>query len=112
MTTTQFTVPTGDNFPAALQFTDAFGNIGAAPSGEVPVWAVDNDAILTVDTSADPTGMSAKITTVGPIGVANVIVTDTSLDGTSFITGTLQVTVSAGPVSTLTIVPGTPVVNA
>lgn len=110
MTTTTFSVQTGDNFPATLEFEDTFGNIGAAPSGEVPVWAVDNAAILTV--TSDPTGMNGVITTVGPIGMANVTVTDTSSDGTSVITGELQVTVTAGPVSQMVIVPGTPVVNA
>lgn len=45
---------------------DKFGNVGAALDGPL-VWA--NDAAFTVvDTSADPSGLKAKVTYVGPIG--------------------------------------------
>lgn len=103
MTTTSFSVPTGDSFPATLQFVDSFGNVGVAPSGETPVWASANTQILTVTAAAD--GMSATIVTVGPTGTDNVTVTDGTL------TGILEVTVIAGAVTQITVVPGTPVPN-
>lgn len=101
MSDTTFSLPTGDMFPATLEFVDSFGNPAVAPTGVTPAWAVDNATILTIAPAGD--GMSANISTVGPIGTANVSVTD----GT--ITGTLAVTVTAGPVASITIVPGTAV---
>lgn len=106
MTTTSFSVATGDYFPATLEFVDAFGNKSLSPEGTIPVWSVDNGAILIVTPSAD--GMSANIATVGPVGMANVSVIDTT---TSLaLTGELQVTVETGTVVSINIVPGTPVV--
>lgn len=45
---------------------DKFGNKGAALDGPV-AWAGDTGFVV-VDTSADPNGLKAKITYVGPIG--------------------------------------------
>lgn len=98
MTVSTFTVPTGDSFPASLQFVDAKGNVGAAPAGVVPVWTVDNTAILVVTPSTD--GLTADLVTVGPSGVAKVTVTDGTL------TGELDVTVEAGVIASITVVPG------
>lgn len=107
MTTTQFTVPAGDTFPASLQFVDNFGNIGPAPVGIVPSWAVDNGAVLVITAASD--GLTANIATTGVSGLANVTVTDVTTSLT--LTGVLEVTVEAGAVSQLTVVPGTPVVT-
>lgn len=100
MTDSVFALPTGEQFPVTLQFVDAKGNPAVAPLGVVPTWAVDHPELLTVTPAAD--GLTAVAVTVGPTGVAVVTVTDGN------ITGTLAVTVEAGVITGITVVPGVP----
>ena|ERR1700722_14546794 len=104
MATTTFTVPVGDFFPATLQFVDAFGNIGEAPPGVAPVWTSGNTALMVVTVAAD--GLSANCATVGPAGNVDIAVVDTLTGST--LNGDLQVTITAGPVVGLSVIPGTP----
>ncbi len=106
MTDSVFTVGTGNNFPLSLEFVDAHGNVGVAPAGFTPAWVSDHPELLTVSPNAD---MTASAVTVGPSGVATVTVTDSA---GSALTGTLAVTIEAGVITGVTIVPGTPVANA
>lgn len=103
MTDSVFNLPTGEHFPVTLQFVDAKGNPAVAPLGVVPVWSVDHPELLLVTAAAD--GLTADAVTVGPTGVAIVTVTD----GT--ISGTLAVTIDAGVIAGITVVPGVPVAN-
>jgi hypothetical protein len=90
---------------ATLAFADKEGNAIAAPTFDaVPTWASDTTTILTVNAAAD--GMSAELVTVGPTGNANVTFNGT-VGGVAF-TATLAVTVVAGALASVTIVPGTP----
>lgn len=102
MTTTNFSVPAGDFFPATLEFVDAFGNIGQAPAGFVPVWTSANTEIISLTVSAD--GLSANCVTLGPAGNCDIAVVDATTGAN--LTGDLFVTVTAGPVAQLTVVPG------
>jgi len=105
MTDTTFSpLPIGNTLPVTLAFVDAHGNAGVAPEGVIPSWAVDLPELLTVTPAAD--GMSASLITVANTGAPVVTVTDGTL------TGTLTVTITAGAVSAISIVPGTPVANA
>ncbi len=99
-----------ENDTCTVTAVDAAGNPVALDPAVVTITAVsDNTAILTVD---PPTGLTFKMTAVGPLGTANVTATAMWSDGSrgpfSF---TLPVEVKAGPATGVVIVPGTPVPN-
>lgn len=79
----------------------------------VPVWATSDETVATVDASADPTGLNAILSGVAP-GSCRVTVTgDADLgSGVSPITGTLDVTITAGQAVTVAITEGTPTEQA
>jgi hypothetical protein len=88
---------------------DAAGN--TADISAVATITVSSDAtnILTVD---PPVGVTFAMHAVGPLGAANVTAVATWTDGSKGpFTFTLPVTVIAGPVSGVQIVPGTPTVH-
>lgn len=72
-----------------------------------PVWASSNEAVITVTAAAD--GMSATVV-AGEPGDAQVNVSaDADLgDGVTTLTGTLDVTVTAGAATTLAVNAGAP----
>lgn len=102
MTTNTFTVPAGDFFHATLEFVDAFGNIGTAPAGLVPLWSSANDQVVTVTAAAD--GLSANCVSLGVQGNVDISVIDSGVGAN--LAGDLVVTITAGPVSQLLVVPG------
>lgn len=62
---------------------DASGNIVALPAGAIPSYSVDNTALLTLDPSVDPTGLSCEVLGIkGAAGTATVTVSLTNADGT------------------------------
>lgn len=75
----------------SVAFTTAVGN--PATVDGVPVWATSDESVLSVVASED--GLSAVVTTVGPLGSAQVSVTaDADLgEGVKPLVGTLDVTV-------------------
>ncbi len=60
---------------ASLSFKDAAGN--AAEVSGTPTWTTSDPSILTVTPAAD--GLSAEIAAVGPLGTAQISVTDGNL---------------------------------
>jgi hypothetical protein len=103
---------TGDS-PMAFSMTDSqVAQLSIAPLDKkgkpasldgVPVWASSDETVVTV--LADSTGLNAVLSAVAP-GSARVVVTgdaDLSPDVTSPITGTLDVTVTAGAAVTISI---------
>lgn len=52
---------------ATAAFTDKAGN-PVSPVTPPPVWASADTTLLTVDGSGDPTGMTAVVKAVGPLG--------------------------------------------
>jgi hypothetical protein len=91
--------------PLTIQAVDAAGNPATLPAGAV-TWTSSNDTVVTVTPSAD--GMSADVSAVGPLGTAQIGVS-VAVDASTTLTGSLDVTVSAGSAATIQIVPGTPV---
>jgi hypothetical protein len=102
MTTNTFTVPAGDFFHATLEFVDAFGNIGEAPAGIVPLWSTANAQMMTITPAAD--GLSANCVSLGAQGNVDISVIDSEVGAN--LTGDLVVTITAGPVAQLSVVPG------
>lgn len=90
--------------PATIQAVDAAGNPATLPPGAV-TWTSSNPATVTVTPSAD--GLSSDIAAVGLLGTAQIGVS-VVVDPTTTLTGTLDVTVTAGAAATIQIVPGTP----
>lgn len=90
----------------SIQPTDVKGNPAAIDG--VPVWSVSDATILSVTPAAD--GLSAVIVANGPVGTSQVNVqADADLGaGTTTITGTLDVQVTASEATALGITAGTP----
>lgn len=86
-------------------FRDKRGNPAAVDG--VPAWMVDNSEILALEPSAD--GFSCLIRAVGPLGDGLVTLTaDADVgEGTTPVVGTLQVTITAGAATVITLQPGT-----
>jgi hypothetical protein len=78
----------------------------------VPVWSVSNAEVLSLQVSED--GLSAVVTTAGPLGDSQVVVTaDADMDEGEVreITGILDVTVVAAEAASLAVNAGTPEVK-
>lgn len=90
----------------SIQPVDARGN--PAPVDGVPAWAVSDGALLSLAVSDD--GLSAVVTALGPVGVAQVTVTADARLGEEVreIVGTLDVTLVAAEAVALKLVPGVP----
>ena len=88
----QISVPDSDltSKTATANVTDERGN-PTVPEGVVE-WVSDNEAVATVDASADPSGLTAQVTPTGTIGTANI----TATDPVSGATGSGQFNVTAG----------------
>ncbi len=91
--------------PLAIQAVDAAGNPATLPAGAV-TWTSSNPSVAAITPSAD--GMTCDVAAVGPLGTAQIGVS-VAVDATTTLTGSLDVTVSAGAAATIQIVPGTPV---
>lgn len=89
-----------------VAFLDKKGN--PAPTDGPPEWLVDNPNVLTLTPAPD--GLSCLVVAVGPLGSAVVSVkADADLgSGVVEIVGTLDVTITGGTATTVTITPGTP----
>jgi len=74
----------------------------------VPEWSTDNTDVLALTTSAD--GLTCTIMAVGPLGTGTVTVkADADLGaGTTPLIGTLEVAITGGAATTITLNPGTP----
>lgn len=85
---------------------DAMGN--PAKLDGVPSWTVSDETILTVTPAED--GMSAVVSTVGPLGMAQVaVVADADLgEGVTTIAGTLDIEVIASAATALSVSVGAP----
>jgi hypothetical protein len=85
-----------------VTLTDANGAVITNPDSP-PVWTTDDTAgaVITLNTSSDPSGLTVTITPVAP-GTANVTVTETNTDGTNAV-GTGVVTVTPGDAAALNI---------
>ena len=90
----------------SVSFTTAAGN--PATVDGIPVWGVSDETILSVVAAED--GLSAVVTTVGPLGGAQVSVTaDADLgEGTRSLVGTLDVTVIGSEAAFAIVVAGAP----
>ncbi len=73
-----------------------------------PVWLTSNSEVLTVETAAD--GLSAVVTAVGPLGTATISVSaDADLgEGSTPLSGSIDIEVQGGAAVTLDLQPGTP----
>lgn len=92
--------------PVSIQPVDAWGN--PAKIDGIPAWSVSDVGLANVASAGD--GLSAVVTTVGPLGVVQVQVSaDADLGaGVRTITGTLDIQIESGEAVSLSIVPGTP----
>lgn len=88
----------------SISFLDAEGNPTTVT--EVPVWTVSDPALLAVTPSAD--GLSAEVTTVGPLGTGQVTVSVTGSDIQGTLTGVLDVQVIGSAAASIAITAGTP----
>jgi hypothetical protein len=103
-----FTLLDTQEVPATLSFTDVDGNAATLPTGVVPVWSSSDITIATVDASADPTGLTAVISAVNPVGVATITAT-TAVDPANPIVTSDTVTISASAATAGALGYGTPV---
>jgi hypothetical protein len=101
---TKVKIKDNQEFDVAVTFQDAGGQPASVQG--TPVWTSDNEAVLTVAPAAD--GLSAVVSAVGPVGTAQVSVSaDADLgDGTTTITGVLDVEVIAGDATLIVLNPG------
>jgi hypothetical protein len=101
---TKVKLKANEEFDVAVAFQDAAKN--PANVQGVPAWASNNEAVLTVTPSED--GLSAVCSTTGSVGSAQVSVSaDADLgDGTTTITGVLDVEVLAGDAVLVVLNPG------
>ncbi len=92
--------------PLSIAPVDAVGN--PAPVDGIPEWTVSDSAVLAIEVADD--GMSALVTTVGPLGDAQVNVSaDADLgEGVTTLTGLLDISVIASEAVSLGISAGTP----
>ena len=90
----------------SVAFTSAAGNPAVVDG--VPVWGTSDESILSVVAAED--GLSAVVTTVGPIGTAQVSVTaDADLgEGIKPLVGTLDVSVVASEAVFAIVASGAP----
>jgi hypothetical protein len=103
---TELSLAGDQSVPLSLSATDDIGNpIVDGLSGLTGIaWSEDSGgAILALTPAAD--GLSAQITAVGPPGITTVSVSAVRPDG-STIVGSCTITVTAGAVAALDIVPG------
>lgn len=90
----------------SVEFKDKKGN--PAKVDGVPEWMTDNSDVLIVTPAGD--GMSCIVAAAGPLGVGNITLTADADLGTGVVPviGTLEVTITAGPATTVTLTPGVP----
>ena len=117
---TSVTVPMLDDQKALMHVAplDAEGNPSAFPTGSAPpVYTVDNGALVTLDPTVDPTGLSCEVIGVKELGgassgVATVTATFTNADGTTAV-GTAVFNMTVDPaeldVTSLDVAVDTPV---
>lgn len=100
-----FILADDEKVSASATFVDAAGNV--APVQGAPVWASSDESIVTVTDNGDGT---VTITSVGPLGTAQVSVTaDADLgDGVTNIVGTADIEVVASQAVAASIGLGTP----
>lgn len=91
-----------------VSYLDSAGNPATLPAGVVPVWASDNTSFVTVDASGDPSGLTAVVTAVGPLGSANVTATATMPDNSTIVATSLVTVSGGGTAATAVITFGTP----
>ena len=97
-TNMQTTISEKTKFLLTIALASVAGN-PVKPNG-MPVWTSSDESIATVVPAAD--GLSAEVFSTGVIGTASITA---SVDG---LTATDEVTVSAGPAVTLTLIAGAP----
>lgn len=101
-----FSLGSSQQVRVTAEFRDRRGNPAAVDG--VPEWMTDNSEVLNLVPVAD--GRSCLIKAVGPLGTARVTLTadaDTGA-GTTPVVGTLEVTVTAGSATVITLQPGEP----
>jgi hypothetical protein len=81
---------------------DSVNNATTLPAGVVPV-ATSSDPAVTVDQSADPSGLTAKLTPSGALATGVVITFNATMPDSTVISGSGTVNVVAGPASSLAI---------
>lgn len=88
-------------------FADKKGNPAKVEDGSIQ-WMTDNPNLLALTPSAD--GKTCTVVAVGPLGTATVTMkADADLGaGVSELVGTLEVEVTAGTATVVTLNPGTP----
>jgi hypothetical protein len=78
---------------AVVSFADVHGH--ATSPNDVPQWSSSDPSVATVDASADPDGLAAVVTILGP-GATVIGVSSAGADGNA-ITAAGTVTVTSGP---------------
>ena len=85
---------------ATVSATDAAGQPTTVQSP--PSWTSSNEAVATVDSSGDPSGLTAQVTVVG-IGETDIVASTTNDDGTVVSSPAATFTVAAGPPAALDV---------
>ena len=89
----------------SIGFTDRRGNAAPQPPGTL-AWFVDNPAVLSITPAAD--NLTCLVAAAGPLGSATVTVKLSDPGGATVAAGTLDVTVTGGSATKITVTPGTP----
>lgn len=102
----QFTLADSQQVEITIKVVDKKGQ--PAQTDGPPAWLTDNSEVLSLTPSAD--GLSCTVAAVGPLGTATVSVTaDADLGaGKIDLAGSLEIEVTAGQATALTLTPGTP----
>lgn len=79
------------------------------PTGATGTWTSSDTTILTVDSSTDPTGLTATVTAVGKLGTAQLQVSVVLTPGATPITGSTTIQVNASALASVSVSLGTPV---
>ena len=106
-----FLLGDSQNVDVALAFTDAAGNpVTGVTLDAGSVAATFADATeFTVTVSADQS--SVNVRAIGPVVTGDVLTVTGSVGGVALAPGTLPFDVVAGPATSNTLTPGTPVAN-
>ena len=106
-----FLLGDSQNVDVALAFTDAAGQpvtgVTLDPGSATATFSDGTEFTVTV--SADQ--LSVNVRAIGPVVVGDTLTVTGSVGGTALAPGTLAFDVVAGPASSITLTPGTPVAN-
>ncbi len=99
-----FTMTDSQQVPLSATFADKKGNPTTPPAGAVVSFASSNTDVLTVAPGADAN--SCLVLAAGPLATASVTCSVVDASGAPFAAGSIDITITSGAPSQVTVTPG------